>query len=254
MVAGGTEACISPLCIAGFSRAKALARKFNDRPGEASRPFDKDRDGFVIGEGSGVVVLEEYEHAKKRGAKIYAEIRGYGCTGRFNKNKPNTSNKSKILIINGCLGDAYHITSPHPDGIGPCRAMELAIRQSGFSLTDIGYINAHATSTPLGDSNENKAVKRLFGPHAYKLGMSSTKGAIGHLLGAAGAVEAIFTILALHHGILPPTINLHNLEPEFDLNYVPLKPQELDNKKFPAAISNSFGFGGVNVSLLFSKM
>uniref|UniRef100_A0AAV1V473 3-oxoacyl-[acyl-carrier-protein] synthase n=1 Tax=Peronospora matthiolae TaxID=2874970 RepID=A0AAV1V473_9STRA len=227
MVAGGTEACLNEISVCAFSRAQALSTKFNDRPQEASRPFDSERDGFVMGEGAGVVVLEEYEHAKKRGAKIYAEVRGYGLSG-----------------------DSNHMTAPPESGDGARRAMQSAIAQSGLAVSDIGYINAHATSTPLGDRAENAAVKELFGEYANQLGISSTKGAVGHLLGAAGAVEAIISIKALCENVMPPTLNLTETTEEFTLNYVPNQPQE---KVLRAVLSNSFGFGGTNASLLFAK-
>jgi 3-oxoacyl-[acyl-carrier-protein] synthase II len=225
MVAGGAEAAVCRLGMAGFAAARALSTNFNDTPTRASRPWDKDRDGFVMGEGAGVVVLEEYEHAKKRGAKIYAEIIGYGMSG-----------------------DAYHITAPAADGNGGFRAMRNAVARAGINLEDIDYINAHGTSTPLGDEIELGAVKRLFGDHAYKLSMSSTKSAIGHLLGAAGSVEAIYSILAINHGLIPPTLNLDNPSDSCDIDLVPHVAKE---KKVNIALSNSFGFGGTNASLIF---
>lgn len=229
MIAGGTEASVHPLAIAGFARAKSLASQYEDNPTEASRPFDKDRSGFVMGEGSGVVVLEEYEHAKKRGAKIYAELKGYGLSG-----------------------DAHHMTSPPENGQGAIRSMRRALQVSGLSPADIDYVNAHATSTPAGDVAENRAIKTVFDGHWDNLSVSSTKGATGHLLGAAGAVEAIFSILSVKNNVIPPTLNLHNpANEEFNLNYVPLVAQE---KQVRAAITNSFGFGGTNATLCFAKV
>ena len=228
MVAGGAEATICRIGMAGFAAARALSTSYNDRPTEASRPWDKGRDGFVMGEGAGVVVLEEYEHAKKRGATIYAEVVGYGLSG-----------------------DAYHITAPSPEGDGGYRAMQAALRNAKLDLTAVDYINVHGTSTPLGDEIELGAVKRLFGEHAYKLSMSSTKSAIGHLLGAAGAVEAIFSILAIRDQVAPPTLNLHDPSEGCDIDLVPLqaKPRKID-----VALSNSFGFGGTNASVIFKKI
>lgn len=230
MVAGGTESSIDALSIAGFCRSRALSTKYNSAPEEASRPFDCGRDGFVIGEGSGVLVLEELEHAKERGAKIYAEVRGYGMSG-----------------------DAYHITQPHTDGRGAILAMSRALGQSGLHPNQMDYVNAHATSTSLGDAVEANAIKTLFSEHATSgaLALSSTKGAIGHLLGAAGAVEAIFAVLAIHHGIAPLTLNLTKPDPIFNDAFMPLS----SSKKMPirAAMSNSFGFGGTNASLLFTS-
>ncbi|MDY0240829.1 MAG: beta-ketoacyl-ACP synthase II [Rhodospirillaceae bacterium] len=225
MVAGGTEAAVCRLGLAGFAAAKALSTNFNDTPEKASRPWDQARDGFVMGEGAGVVVLEELEHAKARGATIYAEIIGYGMSG-----------------------DAYHITAPAENGNGGFRSMRAAIKRAGIALEDVDYINAHGTSTPLGDEIELGAVKRLFGDHAYKLSMSSTKSAIGHLLGAAGSVEAIYSILAIRDGVVPPTLNLENPSPSCDIDLVPLKAKE---RKVKVALSNSFGFGGTNASLIF---
>lgn len=225
MVAGGTEAAICRIGIAGFAAAKALSTGYNETPEKASRPWDKDRDGFVMGEGAGVVILEEYEHAKKRGAKIYAEVAGYGLSG-----------------------DAYHITSPQPEGDGGYRSMKMAMNHAGLNPEDIGYVNAHGTSTPMGDMIELGAVKKLFGNHISNTAMSSTKSSIGHLLGAAGGVEAIFSILAVSEGVLPPTLNLDNQEEECaGINLVPKQGQE---KKVKAALSNSFGFGGTNASLI----
>ncbi|EEF33424.1 3-oxoacyl-[acyl-carrier-protein] synthase, mitochondrial isoform X2 [Ricinus communis] len=230
MVAGGTESSIDALSIAGFCRSRALTTKYNSLPLEASRPFDCDRDGFVIGEGSGVLVLEELEHARERGAKIYAEVRGYGMSG-----------------------DAYHITQPHADGRGAVLAMTRALKQSGLHPYQVDYVNAHATSTPLGDAIEASAIKTIFFEHATTgaLALSSTKGAIGHLLGAAGAVEAIFSVLAIHHGIAPLTLNLNKPDPIFKDEFMPLTA----SKKMPiqAALSNSFGFGGTNASLLLTR-
>ena len=228
MVAGGAEATICRIGLAGFAAARALSTGYNDTPEKGSRPWDKGRDGFVMGEGAGVVVLEEYEHAKKRGAKIYAEVVGYGLSG-----------------------DAYHITAPAPEHDGAFRAMKAALNRAGLNTSDIDYINAHGTSTPLGDELELKAVKNLFGDDAYKLAMSSTKSAIGHLLGAAGAVEAIFSILAIHHQIAPPTLNLDDPSEGCDLNLVAHTAQP---RKINAALSNSFGFGGTNASLIVKKV
>jgi len=225
MVAGGTEAAICRIGIAGFAAARALSTKFNDEPRRASRPWDRDRDGFVMGEGSGIVVLEELEHAKKRGAKIYAEVIGYGMSG-----------------------DAHHITAPAEDGSGAFRAMRNALNRAKLAPEHIDYVNAHGTSTPLGDEIELGAVKRLFGDAAYKLSMSSTKSAIGHLLGAAGSVEAIFSILALRDGTVPPTLNLENPSPSCDIDLVPLEAKQ---RPVRYALSNSFGFGGTNASLIF---
>ena len=229
MLAGGAEAAVSRLGIAGFAAARALSTNFNDRPDEASRPWDQDRDGFVMGEGAGVVVLESFEKAKKRGAKIYAEIVGYGLSG-----------------------DAYHITAPAEDGDGGFRAMKNAIHNGNVDMDKIHYINAHGTSTPLGDEIELGAVTRLFKNTLNTLSMSSTKSSIGHLLGAAGAVEAIFSILSIYYGVLPPTLNLNNpcVSP-LPLDLVPL---EAKDKKIEFALSNSFGFGGTNASLIVGKV
>jgi 3-oxoacyl-[acyl-carrier-protein] synthase II len=227
MVAGGAEAAVCRLGMAGFAAARALSTSFNDTPEKGSRPWDKDRDGFVMGEGGGVVVLEELEHAKKRGATIYAEVIGYGMSG-----------------------DANHITAPAEDGNGGQRAMLAALKRSGRNLSDIDYINAHGTSTPLGDEIELGAVKRVFGEHAYKLSMSSTKSAIGHLLGAAGAVEAIFSILSIRDQVVPPTLNLENPSEGCDIDLVPKQAKE---RQVQVVLSNSFGFGGTNASLIFSK-
>ncbi|MBL0928868.1 MAG: beta-ketoacyl-ACP synthase II [Alphaproteobacteria bacterium] len=228
MVAGGAEAAICRLGIAGFAAARALSTNFNDEPQRASRPWDKDRDGFVMGEGAGVVVLEEYEHAKKRGAKIYAELTGYGLSG-----------------------DAHHITAPPEDGNGGFRAMTAALRNAKLDKTSIDYINAHGTSTPLGDEIELGAVKRLFESHAYSLSMSSTKSAIGHLLGAAGGVEAIFSILAIRDQVAPPTRNLDNPSEGCDIDLV---PKQAKPRKIRHALSNSFGFGGTNAAVIFSSV
>jgi len=228
MVAGGAEAAVNPLGIAGFCAARALSTGFNDRPTEASRPWDKDRDGFVMGEGAGVVVLEEYEHAKARGAKIYAEIGGYGMSG-----------------------DAHHITAPSDHHDGAFRAMKAAFKNGGLSPEDVDYINAHGTSTPMGDDLELEAVENMFGDHAKHVAMSSTKSAVGHLLGAAGAVETIFSILAIRDNIAPPTLNLHEPSKASVINRVPLTAQD---RKINIALSNSFGFGGTNASILFKRV
>jgi 3-oxoacyl-[acyl-carrier-protein] synthase II len=225
MLAGGAEATICPIGIAGFAQARALSTAFNDDPAKASRPYDKDRDGFVMGEGAGVVVLEEYEHAKARGAKIYAEIVGYGLSG-----------------------DAYHVTAPHPEGSGAFRSMEMALKKAGMTPGDIDYINAHGTSTPLGDELELGAVRRLFGNEVANVSMSSTKSAIGHLLGGAGAVETIFCILAIRDQIVPPTLNLDN--PSEGTAGVDLVPHKSKKREVRAALNNSFGFGGTNASLV----
>ena len=225
MVTGGAEAPIVNMALAGFCANTALTT--NPDPATASRPFDKNRDGFVISEGAGVLILEELEHAKARGAKIYGEVLGYGATG-----------------------DAHHITAPAPDGEGAARAMAMALSTAGVDPSQVGYINAHGTSTPYNDQFETQAVKTVFGEHAYQLAMSSTKSMTGHLLGAAGGVEAIFTVLALKEGILPPTINLQEADPECDLDYVPNEARQAD---IEYALSNSLGFGGHNASLLFKR-
>jgi 3-oxoacyl-[acyl-carrier-protein] synthase II len=226
MVAGGAEAAITPLGVAGFASAKALSFR-NDEPTRASRPFDRDRDGFVLGEGAGVLVLEELDHARRRGARIYAEIIGYAMNS-----------------------DAYHITAPPEEGEGAVRCMELALKDAGIAKDQIGYINAHGTST-MADAIETKAIKQVFGPQAYRIPVSSTKSMTGHLLGAAGGIEAIFSILAIHHGLLPPTINLEHPDPACDLDYVPNKVR---SAALSVALSNSFGFGGVNACVLFRRM
>ena len=228
VVAGGTESPINRLAMVGFIACKALSTHFNDTPERASRPYDRDRDGFVMGEGAGVVVLEEYEHAKRRGAKIYAELIGYGLSG-----------------------DAYHITAPAPDGDGALRCMNAAIKRAGVSAAEIDYINAHGTSTPLGDEIELGAVQRLIGNAAGRISMSSTKSSVGHLLGAAGAVEAIFSILAMRDRLAPPTINLDNPSVETPIDLVPHKARERD---IDIVLSNSFGFGGTNASLVFRRV
>lgn len=228
MVAGGCEAAVGRLGMAGFAAARALSTGFNDTPEKASRPWDKDRDGFVMAEGAGCVVLEELEHAKRRGAKIYAEVKGYGLSG-----------------------DAYHVTAPSPNGDGGYRAMKAALQRAELSPDDIDYINAHGTSTPLGDEIELGAVKRLFGNAVAKLSVSSTKSAIGHLLGAAGAVEAIFGILAIRDQVVPPTLNLDN--PSDGCGDVDLVPHRAKEREVRAVLSNSFGFGGTNATLIFTK-
>ena len=227
MIAGGAESTVTLLTVGGFAAARALSTR-NDDPATASRPWDRDRDGFVLGEGAGVVVLEEFEHAKRRGAKIYAELAGYGMSG-----------------------DAYHMTSPQEDGEGAARCMENALRNAGLNREDIDYINAHGTSTPLGDLAETVAVKRCFGDHARKLAVSSTKSMTGHLLGAAGGVEAIFSVLAIRDQVAPPTANLFNQDPACDLDYVPNAARRMPLR---SSLSNSFGFGGTNGTLIFKRV
>ncbi|MEJ2049479.1 MAG: beta-ketoacyl-ACP synthase II [Calditrichota bacterium] len=226
MISGGSEAAICPMGVAGFNAMKAISTR-NDDPQKASRPFDKNRDGFVMGDGAGIVVLEELEHAKKRGAAIYAEMRGIGFTA-----------------------DAHHITAPSPGGEGAVRAMHLCLADGGLNIEDVQYINAHGTSTPYNDKSESEAIKTLFGEYAYKLNVSSTKSMVGHLLGAAGGVELIASVLAINNGMIPPTINYEEPDPDCDLNYTPNQPVE---KKVKAAISNTFGFGGHNAVLSVSE-
>jgi len=224
MITGGSEAVVTPLALGGFCSMRALSTR-NDEPEKASRPFDLDRDGFVMGEGAGILILEEMNHALERGAHIYAEVAGYGLSG-----------------------DAYHVSAPEPDGGGAISCMSMAIEDAGLKPEDIDYINAHGTSTKLNDESENKAVKAVFGEHAYKLAISSTKSMTGHLLGGAGGIEAAYTVLTVKHGIMPPTINYETPDPVCDLDYV---PNEARKAKVRAAISNSFGFGGTNATLLF---
>jgi 3-oxoacyl-[acyl-carrier-protein] synthase II len=225
MVAGGSESTVSPLGVGGFAAARALSTR-NDDPKTASRPWDKDRDGFVLGEGAGVVVLEEYEHAKARGAKIYAEVTGFGMSG-----------------------DAYHMTTPSVDG--PRRSMQMALRNAGVNAGDVQYVSAHGTSTPLGDINETNAIKAAFGDHARKLVVNSTKSMTGHLLGGAGGIESVFTVLALHHQKVPPTINIFNQDPECDLDYCANTARDV---KMDVAVKNNFGFGGTNGTLVFKRV
>jgi 3-oxoacyl-[acyl-carrier-protein] synthase II len=226
VIAGGAESAITPLGVGGFSAMKALSTR-NDEPERASRPFDKGRDGFIIAEGSGVLILEEREKAIKRGAKIHGEVIGYGANG-----------------------DAHHITAPAPEGEGAARCMRLALKDAGLAPSDIDYINAHGTSTEYNDANETQAIKKVFGEHAFKLPVSSTKSMTGHLLGAAGAVEGVFSVLALGHGIIPPTINYENPDPDCDLDYVPNQARRADIR---VALSNSFGFGGTNACVIFRR-
>lgn len=226
MVAGGAEAAITPLTLSAFAAMKALSTR-NNEPTRASRPFDKDRDGFVLSEGSAIVVLEELEHARRRGARIYAELAGYGATG-----------------------DAFHIAAPDEQGSGAFKAMEVALKDAELNTTDVGYINAHGTSTPLGDTAEVGAVKRLFGEHAYRLSMSSTKSMTGHALGAAGGIETIPTLMSIYEGVLAPTINIENPDEGFDLDFVANVAKE---RKVDVALNNTFGFGGHNVSLVFRR-
>jgi 3-oxoacyl-[acyl-carrier-protein] synthase II len=228
MVAGGTESAVNRIGMAGFVACRALSTSFNDQPTRASRPYDRDRDGFVMGEGAGILVLEELEHAKARGARIYAEVVGYGLSG-----------------------DAYHITAPAPDGDGGYRSMKAAIERAGIAPGDIDYINAHGTSTPLGDEIELNAVARMLGNSVGNASMSSTKSAIGHLLGAAGSVEAIFCVLAMRDGVAPPTLNLENPSVETEIDLVPLQARK---REINIALSNSFGFGGTNASLVLQRL
>ncbi len=227
MVSGGAESCLTPLTVGGFSAAKALSSR-NDDPASASRPWDQGRDGFVLSEGAGVLVLEEIEHAKRRGAMIYAELAGFGMSA-----------------------DAYHMTAPSEDGEGAARCMTNALKSAAINTTEVNYINAHGTSTPLGDIAETNAVKRCFGEYSKNLAISSTKSMTGHLLGAAGGVEAVFSALALHHQIAPPTINISNQDPQCDLDYIPNTARDM---KMDIALSNSFGFGGTNGTLVFRKV
>jgi 3-oxoacyl-[acyl-carrier-protein] synthase II len=226
MIAGGSESAITPMGVGGFAAMRALSTR-NDEPQRASRPFDKDRDGFIMGEGSGVIILEELGFAQRRGAPIYAELVGYGMTA-----------------------DAYHITAPSEDGDGGMRVMQMAIKQAGITPDKVDYINAHGTSTPYNDKLETMAIKRLFGEHAYKVAISSTKSMTGHLLGAAGGVEAVVSALAIRHQMIPPTINYDTPDPECDLDYV---PNEKRAAKIDYVLSNSFGFGGTNGALLFKQ-
>ncbi len=226
MFAGGSEAVITPLTIGGFCAMRALSTR-NDEPQRASRPFDKGRDGFVMGEGAGVMILEELGHALRRGAKIYAELVGYGMSA-----------------------DAYHMTAPEPEGLGAIAAMRLALEDAGLPPEEVDYINAHGTSTPVGDVAETKAIKKVFGEHAYRLAVSSVKSMTGHLLGAAGGVEAVATVLTLHRGVIPPTINQDEPDPECDLDYVPNKARQAE---VGVALTNSFGFGGTNATLVFKQ-
>lgn len=230
MICGGAEACISPLAIAAFCRLRALSTSKNDQPEEASRPFDKDRDGFVMGEGSAVLIIEELEHALGRNANIYAEILGYGLSG-----------------------DAAHLTAPSEDGVGAILAMDRACKSAQVDLADITYVNAHATSTPIGDAVELKAIDTLFGAYSKNVTVSSTKGAHGHLLGAAGNLEIAFTILAIKNSVIPPTLNLHNLDYSGPLQFVPLVKKKWSSMSKRTALKNAFGFGGTNASLCFTE-